>query len=107
MEKSGSGNGLTWIEVAGHRFISVYISPNIPLADFERAVEHLRHCTAAGGNKVLVGGDLNAKSHVWSSSTEDAREAFLADMLAKCDLVIQNRETSPTFSAAQGESIID
>lgn len=107
VEKSGSANGLTWLKVAGHRIISVYKSPSIPLAEFERAVEKLRDCIAAGGNKVLVGGDLNAKSHVWDSRIEDPRGALLADMLAEWDLVIQNRGTSPTFAAAQGESIID
>lgn len=72
------------------------------LARLDRALEGLR------GQRVIVGGDVNAESPLWNSARTTRRGELLEDFLAQRGLVVLNEPGQlPTFSSAAGESFVD
>lgn len=55
-----------------------------------------------------MGGDYNAKSHIWGDKSQDNRSQILIDMFQTLDMMVLNDPNSiPTFQGAQGSSWID
>lgn len=52
-------------------------------------------------------GDLNAKSPAWGSPIENARGAYLTEWAGVLDIVVLNREDTPTFVRGESKSFID
>lgn len=55
-------------------------------------------------DKVLLGGDFNAKSPWWGCSEMDARGVKIAEFMAQWDLYVVNEGNTPTFCATRKES---
>jgi hypothetical protein len=107
VDSFGSGKGFVWAEMRGCRMISGYVSPNASYEEFQAFLEDLRSCIRNSSTEVLLAGDFNSKSPTWGSRTEDRRGRALAELLAECDLVVQNQGEEATFVGGRGESVID
>lgn len=68
-------------------------------------------CNKISTNNILVGGDVNAWSHWWGSSSEDQRGAAYNAFLNQMDFHVLNVGDTPTFEIHRGErlctSIVD
>lgn len=56
-----------------YTLISVYISPNASMADFEKWLEDLTDCVSQRTAKPKIIADFNSKSQTWGSSRTDVR----------------------------------
>lgn len=107
VERSGSGDGFVWVELAGVVVYSCYISPNIRFEEYVRVVGGVLDDVERWDKDVMVVGDFNAKSVGWGGVVTDARGAYLADAVAALGLVCLNEGTSPTFERGDYGSYID
>jgi len=60
-----------------------------------------------GISVLVVGGDFNAHSAEWGSSTDDVRGGLLSDFATGAGLVTCNVGTTPTFSRVNARSVVD
>ncbi|KAH0811666.1 hypothetical protein GEV33_011125 [Tenebrio molitor] len=86
---AGGGNGFAWIEF-GKILHSIQIN--------------LRGQTS---RRFIVAGDLNTKSGMWGSPTDDRRGEILVEWLAGQDLHVLNTGGAPTFVRGASNSYID
>lgn len=86
--------------------VCVYISPT---SDFDIALTTLNNFLISQQNKYLIiGGDFNAKHEIWGGLIIDERGEKLIELLILHNLFIINEKNStPTFSSANGQSWID
>ncbi|XP_023216839.1 uncharacterized protein LOC111619362 [Centruroides sculpturatus] len=99
-----SNNYFTTVKVDtrddGIYIISFYCSPDEdlthPLDLLSLTMEQLK------GNKVIVMGDFNAKSHLWHSPKEDPRGYKLCELIAAFSLTSLNDSPLPTFFYGPG-----
>lgn len=86
--------------------ISLYCPPSLPIAPFLQVLERIRD--AIGNERVLVGGDVNARSPLWGSGGTDPRGLDIEDFLAESGWLVVNEPGNPhTFSSVNGQSNID
>lgn len=87
-------------------FGSIYCSPSMELLSVCREVEEVLQIRS--NSYCVLGGDYNAKSHIWGDKSQDNRGQILIDMFQTLDMVVLNDPNSiPTFQGAQGSSWID
>lgn len=98
--------GYMYVRMGGIAIYNVYISPNIPLAEFRDRVEEIMDGVRCRGEEAIIAGDFNAKSPLWGAPAADARGEILAEWGATLDLVVLN-DGSPTFVRRNTESHID
>lgn len=85
------------IEVDGIKIgvISVYFDK---LLDLDHYLVAIRGMVASMGvDKIVLGGDVNARSFWWGCETEDVRGPPVAEALAEAGLEVLNRGSVPTF----------
>lgn len=99
--------GFIWVELEGVVIYSCYSSPNITNEQFETYLVSLGESLRTHKKGVLVAGDLNAKSHMWSSRHENERGRMLTDWMAEHSMTIHNVGSDPTFVRRGTESHID
>lgn len=88
--------------------IGTYISPNIPLIEFEGYLRSIGNCICSyNGNRVLLMGDMNAKAVEWGSPKTDARGNTLIPWAAGLGLKLINQGTRHTCVRKIGGSIVD
>ncbi|XP_046629516.1 uncharacterized protein LOC124309827 [Neodiprion virginianus] len=90
--------------------ISVYISPNILIAEFTEHLDDLARVIQIAGNSgrgVLVGGDFNARSPTWDPSGSNRRGELLEEWAASCCVRLHNAGRTATCIRAQGSSVVD
>lgn len=104
---SGSGTGFSWLETETYLIISIYSSGNDSIEDLERTLMELSSLIQPQEKKVILGGDLNAKSPEWGSNKLDRRGRILSEWIAAENLVIANQGNTPTFKKRDMESVID
>lgn len=106
VRESGPGYvAARWGEVV---VIGVYFSPNRPLAAFEAFMAELGAVVSrASPFKVMVIGDLNAKSTMWGSPADCCRGSVVVEWAVEAGLVLLNRGTANTFVRDGGGSIVD
>lgn len=90
--------GHTWVEVDNMIIISCYSSPNgtdEELSDMLDSIgESLREMR---NGDIIIGGDFNAKSPLWSSRACDRRGYIVAEWIASEGLYLMNNGDTPTF----------
>ncbi|XP_011858931.1 PREDICTED: uncharacterized protein LOC105556448 [Vollenhovia emeryi] len=106
--KIGEGEG--WVAVRWGPLIvlGVYLRPSLSRMEFGdtlRIMEELIEDWLPA--PVLIAGDFNAKSAVWSSRRSDARGGDIVEWAARLGLHLENRGSTSTCVRPQGESIID
>ena len=89
--------GFVWLEVAGVRVYSCYLSPNDPFEIFETQILLLEESLREASGRSLIAGDFNSKSSEWVEARLDRRGILVAEMAARYDLIVLNRGRDFTF----------
>lgn len=107
--RRGSGNGFVWTVHHDTAIYSCYISPNVPLTDFDDFLKSLGSSIdeQAKSLDVLVVGDFNAWATVWGSRTTNSRGERVLDWMEKNKLTLLNDGLTPTFVKGEMEAYID
>ncbi|CAH2207588.1 jg5424 [Pararge aegeria aegeria] len=88
--------------------VGVYFSPNKSLADFEQFLAEVGVLISRRrSGRVLVAGDLNAKSVAWGCPATDPRGRELEEWAMATGLTVLNRGSVNTCVRQQGGSIVD
>ncbi|XP_029673046.1 uncharacterized protein LOC115241425 [Formica exsecta] len=87
--------------------ISIYVSPRLSLREFNSILDELTVVLSHRTNKIIIGGDFNAKASLWNAGSTDGRGLLLTRWAAERDLRILNTGNAPTCVRPQGKSIID
>lgn len=87
--------------------VSVYISPNLSLREYDAFLNDLSVMLSSRTDKVVVAGDFNAKSNLWGSNVTNQRGLQVVRWAAERDLRILNEGNAPTCVRSQGSSIVD
>lgn len=103
----GKAKGFVWVKIKDVYIYSIYISPNVSDEAYEVFLQNIQDDMEDKGDKIIVGGDFNAKSPIWGSKVEDGRGKLLSEWLASKNLVVWNEGDKPTFQRGASASIID
>lgn len=87
--------------------VSIYISPRISLREFSGILDDISTTLAQRVDRIIIGGDFNAKSNLWSAGTTDSKELVLVKWAAERDFRILNVGNAPTCVRPQGQSIVE
>lgn len=87
--------------------ISVYISPNVGLFEYNSFLDELSGVLSSRVDKVIIAGDFNAKDSLWGSRINNNKGLLVTRWAAERDLRIINSGNAPTCVRPQGTSIID
>ncbi|XP_066251425.1 uncharacterized protein [Euwallacea similis] len=100
--------GFVAAELDGVTLVSAYFSPNRSTASFEAWIRRLEgYVRGRDGRKVLIAGDLNAKSGRFGSWVTNAYGRVLEEFLEAVELVPINTGGEWTFGNRNGRSLID
>lgn len=103
-------NGFVCVELSDVFIYSCYFSPNRRAEEFEQYLYKLgRHINRNKEKKkqVIIGGDLNSKAVIFGSPVENEKGRVLEEWIESNDLAVLNKGNTPTFSNANGSSLID
>lgn len=98
--------GFARVKIGGIYIYSCYMSPNIPLSDFEKLIDNLV-MDVADHNPVVIGGDFNAWARDWGCRKTNERGKILLDALSRLDVVLANNGVTYTFRRADAGSVVD
>lgn len=87
--------------------VSIYMSPNARIDRFLAMLHNLRNFITSVQGKIIMCGDLNARSRLWSDITTNHREKILETWVAELDLRLGNVGSVPTCVRPQGASVND
>lgn len=73
-----SGNNFVAIHCETFLFVSIYISPNICLRDYNTVLNNLSDVLGNRTDKIIIGGDFNAKSQLWGALRTNGKGSLLA-----------------------------
>ncbi|KMQ91209.1 gag-pol polyprotein [Lasius niger] len=77
------------------------------LRDFNSILDDLSLALSNRVDKLIIGGDFNAKACLWGASHTDGRGRLTSIWAAERDLRVANVGNRPTCIRAQGSSIVD
>ncbi|XP_070162499.1 uncharacterized protein [Polyergus mexicanus] len=83
------------------------VGMRLGLREFNNLLDELSALLSYQVNKIILGGDFNAKADLWGSRTTDGRGRLLIKWAAERDLRIMNIGNTPTCVRPQGSSIVD
>lgn len=96
------------LELPNVILLCVYLSPNIDRVNYKEKIERIMDYVKANkGKKLILAGDLNAKSSQWGSRVTDKKGQLWEEAMAGEQLVILNEGKKPTFVRRTGSSHID
>jgi len=107
VKEHGGGKGYVWVDLGGAVLYSCYASPNTTYNVFGQYLWELSESLKTRRGKVVLAGDLNAKSSLWGSRTDNRRGDALAEFAVQHQLVVLNDGIMPTFIRGQQYSHID
>lgn len=99
--------GAVFIDLGDVAVISMYLSPNKSLREFESGLDRVSSWLRIPGKNVIVTGDFNAKSPLWGGDVFDRRGRLLTDWACANDLHILNDGLTPTFERGTYGSFLD
>lgn len=94
-------------ECGGIRVISCYISPNIDRSEVLECLDRLSDTIRGLDGRVMICGDMNAKSTLWNCTYTCSRGKLIEEWMAEMNLTLINEGDTPTCVRPQGSSIID
>ncbi|XP_072403173.1 uncharacterized protein [Diabrotica undecimpunctata] len=98
------GNHLL-IRLRDFSLLACYVSPNIPMMRYETIVNEIMGA-AINEKKILIAGDINAKSRQWGSPINDKKGELWNEWIAQAGLQVLNNN-KPTFIRGASQSHID
>ena len=93
---SGRGNGYAWVRCAGTTIFSVYLTPNESISEFEEKLQALEDEILITDDRVLVGGNFNAKAIEWGVPRTDPRGRRILEMAARVGIGVLNIGSTTT-----------
>ncbi|XP_078051813.1 uncharacterized protein LOC144477961 [Augochlora pura] len=100
--------GVVGIAIDQLKVFSCYISPNIPLSEFQEVLALLeKEVSRVGPNHSIIAGDLNAKAVTWGSRYTDNRRYEVLEMAIRNDMTPIRSRGDHTFERNGGKSLID
>lgn len=99
--------GLLRANIGSITVVVEYASPNQAIGDFTNFLNRMEWLVRTANREVLVCGDLNAKSPMWSGNDEDERGRLLADTFAALNLFVLNDGRTPTFIRGSSNNFLD
>ncbi|GBM81847.1 Retrovirus-related Pol polyprotein from type-1 retrotransposable element R1 [Araneus ventricosus] len=108
------GKHVVAIEISNNNedfnLVSVYFPPSLSKEAAAKELEEV--IIKIGHSKIVIGGDVNVRSSLWSPEGEDHRPQDeggpLIDLILKYNLLVLNDPSSPpTFESRMGSSWID
>lgn len=81
--------------------------PELPYSVYEKKVEEIVRWTYRLDKKVIIAGDLNAKSSWWNSLQTDRRGRHWQSVLNDANWIVCNKGTTPMFTRGGSKSFID
>lgn len=102
------GKGYVAVASEGYILISTYCSPNVGKREFVELLTEIEINDIAKnkGGKIIMGGDLNARSKLWDRKY-NTRGYYLEEWVAANELVLMNDGKDETCIRAQGTSMMD
>ncbi|XP_066261181.1 uncharacterized protein [Euwallacea similis] len=102
------GRGFVAVELGWLTLVSAYFSPNKGRAQFEAFLSRLEgYVRGLDGRRVLIAGDLNAKSGRFGSRARNAYGLLLDEFLDAGEFSPLNHGGEWTFGNRNGRSLID
>lgn len=101
------GSRFIAVNCGPYLIIFVYIPPSIGLHEYNMLLDEITSILGNRMNKIILGGDFNAKSPLWGPTNLDGRGLLLSNWAAERDLRIVNICNTPTCVRPQGSSIVD
>ncbi|KMQ84870.1 reverse transcriptase, partial [Lasius niger] len=101
------GRNFVAVGCGDYLFISVYVSPRLGLRDFNSILDEISLVLSNRVDKLVIGGDFNAKACLWGALRTDGRGRLISIWAAERDLRVANTGNRPTCVRAQGTSIVD
>lgn len=105
--RTGAKEGFVWVDNGSITVISGYFSPNRPIQEFEEYISQLEDRVTAAQGRLVIAGDLNAKSALWGACTTDGRGRLLEGLVATHNLLVGNEGEEWTYSRGGVGSAID
>lgn len=102
-----SGKNFVMVGMKEIYLIACYISPNVDVNSFSNFLLDISRAANNINNSILIGGDFNARSVLWGSSTTDRRGELTERWAAALNISLLNISGVYTCIRAQGSSIID
>lgn len=87
--------------------IACYLSPNANNEEFDTLIDELEEIISDDNTNYIIGGDFNARAHLWGSKTTDYRGELLIRWAASRNVNLINEGNEPTCIRSQGSSIVD
>lgn len=80
--------------------VSLYFEPDLKMDEYISQLKQIHR--RLGPNKLVMGGDVNAKSTWWGSKIEDDRGEQVVNLVNELDLHIINTGDTPTYDTIRG-----
>lgn len=102
------GQSCVVVEIDNTWMVSCYISPNSTREEYTDALEELGEviCTR-GSTRIIIGGNLNARSSAWDPYGTNSRGPLVEAWAAELDMRLINEGVEPTLVNPRGRSIVD
>lgn len=98
--------GFVRVKIGGIFIYSCYISPNIPINEFENIIDNLVR-DASQHKPMIIGGDFNAWAVDWGSQRTNKRGEIILDAFSTLDVVLVNKGDTQTFRRFNYGSVVD
>lgn len=102
-----SGDGYASLAFEGFRVVGCYISPNLTREGYDQKATGIMDAVLVKPRRVILLGDLNAKSATWGSPLTDRRGHLWETLFATAGMCPINRGQKPTFVRGASETYID
>lgn len=108
MSQSGAGEDYVWATVGAVTYVSVYLTPNCSVGEFERKIALLEDGLRDLPGDLILAGDLNARAIEWGMTETNRRGQLLLEMAARLNLEVANTGSTTTYRRPGfGDSIPD
>jgi len=101
------GQHLIAVKYKSMVIVSCYCSPNVTLQVYEQMLNEIRMIVTQEKSRLIICGDMNAKSKLWKAKVNDTRGDLFVDLATMLDLRLVNIGNVDTCVRHNGSSIID
>ncbi|XP_035740321.1 uncharacterized protein LOC118449627 [Vespa mandarinia] len=93
----GSGRCYVWVRHNSATYVSVYLTPNDRIDDFQIKLDVLENALREMQGDLIVAGDLNAKALDWGEARPDSRGRRIMEVASRLELSVLNTGSTSTF----------
>ncbi|XP_033222576.1 uncharacterized protein LOC117176444 [Belonocnema kinseyi] len=107
VDDHGFGAEFDWIRSRRTTFVSVYLTPNKLIKDFEVKLEGLEEALQDMAGGIVIPGDFNAEAVKWGMPKSNPRGKRIMEMAARRGLIVLNTGASTFRRTGQRETTPD